>query len=119
MDVLLALLRDTLPSLQPIEAIQLRHVSNSGGEPHSAAVVRIVGPLADRPAPAVANQSIHSGRRAFVAPEESGHADHGRAADSDLDRLAHVAFRQSPHSLRVGGDVWTAELWRDRFSRRL
>ena len=68
---------------------------------------------------AVSDRAVHPRRRPQVAPEEGGHADHGRRADHHLDRGADAAVGGPALSLcldRAGG---ADRVRLDRLSRRL
>ena len=68
--------------------------------PPSIALVAVVfiapARISDRPA--------YSGRRAAIAPQESGHPHHGRLAHLRVNHFAHAAVVQPARACRVGGD---------------
>ena len=117
--VLLAGVRKAVPSLLAVPRVSIRHLPHRHGFFYRDAAVDSAGAVADRPFAGVPDRPAHSRRRPQVAPQESRHADHGRAADRRVDPLPRIVVGQSEDAGRVGVAGRTGELRRGRIPGRL
>ena len=118
-DVLLAVLRKTVPLLFALPGVSILDVSHGDGDPDGDAAVDRAGPVADRALARISDRPAHPRRRSAIAPQESGHADHGRLADLRVDRGADAAVVQPARSRRVGGAGGPGQLRRGGIPGRL